>query len=134
MAPATTTMTRMTPKASSTLRIERLDVSAKLKRDGIHAEGMLADAPHRHNSDARIRDEHLVGTQQIIEREYLLSRGDPQAVRLAQHDSAHYTGDTRAIHWRRHERPRFHDEHIAHGARHDVPARIEHQRLEGCAR
>ena len=97
---------------------------------GIHAEGMLAHASHRHNPDARIGDEYLIRRKHVVERQALFRGSDAERGALAQHDAAHHAGDTAAVHARRHQHAGAHDEHIAHGARHQVSRRIEQQGFE----
>ena len=94
------------------------------RRDVVHAEGMLAHAPHRHNSDARIGDEHLIRGEQLIEREIaLLARRMPSAAHSRSTIAAHDARDAAAVDARCHQAPAAHDEHIAHGAADHVVAR-----------
>ena len=81
--------------------------AARRMCEGVHVEGMLSHAPHRHNPDSRIGDEYLIGGKQVVERQALLRGGDAERGAFAQHDAAHHAGDAASVDARRdHDGPR----------------------------
>src|SRR6185503_10472847 len=115
---------------SRNLRIQRLDVPAQPERELERAEGMLADAAHGHNPDARVGYEHLVGNGEIGERQSPLLYHETELRRLPLHDRAQHARDAGRVELRRRETAVACHEKVARSPGDQAIRRVEHQDVE----
>src|SRR5882672_2829322 len=90
-------MTSTVASTASALRIESLDMIHEPVRHLMPIEAMLADPRDRHNSDARIGDEDLIGRGKRRARQAPRGHANAERGALAQHHRSQDAGDAALV-------------------------------------